>query len=57
MNNIDSAEEALAQNEVIEAINRGIMSFTEGRVKYQLHNERSYGCVPPQLEMERALFR
>jgi hypothetical protein len=36
MNSIDSAEEALAQTEVIEAINRGIMSLSEGRVKYQL---------------------
>lgn len=48
MTTIDSPEDALAQPEVIEAISRGIMSFTDARVKYQLHNERSYDWTDPE---------
>jgi len=48
MTTIDSPEEAFAQPEVIEAVNRGIMSFSENRVRYQLHNERSYDWNDPE---------
>jgi type I restriction enzyme M protein len=48
MNSIDSAEEALAQPEVLEAIHRGIMSFTDTRVTYQLHSQRSDDWADPE---------
>jgi len=48
INSIDSAEEALAQPEVIEAIHRGIMSFKDSRVTYQLHNQRSEDWNDPE---------
>ena len=48
MTNIDSAEEALAQPEVVEAVHRGIMSFTDTRVTYQLHNQRSDDWTDPE---------
>ena len=48
MNNLDSAEEALAQPEMVEAVHRGIMSITETRVTYQLHSQRSYDWTDPE---------
>jgi len=48
MTNIDSAEEALAQPEVIEAVHRAILSFTDDRVTYQLHNQRSEDWSDPE---------
>jgi type I restriction enzyme M protein len=48
MNSIDSPEEALAQPEVVEAVNRGIISFTDRRVTYQLHNQKSQDWTDPE---------
>lgn len=48
MNNIDSLEEALAQPEVVEAVSRGIISFTDRRVTYQLHNQKSQDWTDPE---------
>lgn len=48
MNSIDSTEDALAQPQVIEAMQRGIMSFTETRVTYQLHNQKSQDWTDPE---------
>ena len=48
MTHIESVEDALAQPEVLEAITRGIMSFTDTRVTYHLHNERSYAWDDPE---------
>lgn len=48
MTSIDSPDEALAQSEVIQAIHRGIMSFTDSRVTYRLHHQRSYDWTDPE---------
>jgi hypothetical protein len=48
MNNIETAEDALAQPEILEAVHRGIMSFTETRVTYQLHSQRSEDWSDPE---------
>ena len=48
MNFMESAEEALAQPEVAAAIQRGIMSFTEARATYHLHEQRSYDWTDPE---------
>ena len=48
MNNLDSAEEAIAQPEMVEAVQRGIVSITETRVTYQIHAQRTYDWADPE---------
>lgn len=48
MVHFDSASDALAQDVVLEAINRGVLSFKSNNVTYHLHEERTYAWGHPE---------
>src|SRR5256884_9286654 len=44
----ETAEEAVADEAVAEAIRRGLIAISDDRVTYRLHHQRSYSWTDPE---------